>query len=209
MSRPIDTIRAAGLKDWQRESNYMVDVFGPPKVGSIPFAGLSHTFVKECTLPGRNTATSEIKYGGGLTRKNVYNTIFNECTTTFQCDGSMDLLRYFHKWQNAIQNPFTGQVGYPDDYSGGVEIKLLNRTGLTVHTHKLIAAYPENVSDVQLSYASDSIATFTVTWAYLRYETGVEAGLPGQAGTPTNTRFSLGGFGFNFSIGPFSGRIGI
>ena len=187
-------INSGGL---QKSSHYEVEFFPPAAVGFVPYGNaVAHCYVKDVSLPGRNISTSEIKYGGQPTTKQAYNSIPNDCTVTFMADGDMSLWRHFQSWQKAIHDPTTGAVGYPDDYKGTVKIKTLSTTGRTTHEQTLQAAFPENLSDIQLTYGAEELATFSVTFSYT---------------TASETTLSsliedfLGGL--SFSVGPFSARL--
>ena len=74
----------------QKSSHYQVEFFPPSGVGQIPYGNATaHCYVKDVSLPGRNIATSEIKYGGLPTTKQAYSSIPNDCTVTFMADGNI------------------------------------------------------------------------------------------------------------------------
>ena len=194
----------------QKSSHYQVEFFPPSGAGQIPYGNATaHCYVKDVSLPGRNIATSEIKYGGLPTTKQAYSSIPNDCTITFMADGNMEIWRHFQAWQRLIHDPSTGSVGYPDDYKGVVKIKTFSQTGSTSHEQALYDAFPENLSDIALSYGAEEIATFSVTFSYTRIEEG--AGLGGAGGATSILGFLsniLKPPSLSFKLGPFSGRIG-
>lgn len=186
----------AGL---QKSSHYEVEFFPPGAVGSVPYGNATaHCYVKDVSLPGRNISTSEIKYGGLPTTKQAYNSIPNDCTITFMADGDMALFRHFQEWQKAIHDPSTGAIGYPDDYKGTVKISTVSVDGSYSHTQTLQDAFPENLSDVQLTYGAEELATFSVTFSYTDK----------PALSPISL-FLASAPSLSFSIGPFSGRLSI
>jgi hypothetical protein len=189
----------------QKSSHYQVEFFPPGGVGQVPYGNsTAHCYVKDVSLPGRNISTSEIKYGGLPTTKQAYNSIPNDCTVTFMADGDMQLWRYFQKWQGAIHDPVSGAVGYPDEYKGIVKISTFDASGSIKHEQELEDAFPENLSDIQLSYGAEELATFSVTFSYTRLL---------SARNTDVARFIdavLGGAGgVSFSVGPFSARLSI
>lgn len=189
----------------QKSSHFQCEIYGPSGL-EIPYGNASaHCFVKDVTLPGRNMTTSEIKYAGLPTTKQVYNSIPSDCTVTFMTDGDMELWRYFQSWQRKIHDPLTGAVGYPDEYKGVVKIKTFNTVGNTTHEQALFDAFPENLGDISLSYGAEEIASFSVTFSYTRIEED-----QGVGGIGLNSLVSgiLSNLNLSFSIGPFSARIG-
>lgn len=191
----------------QKSSHFQVEFYPPGAVGSVPLGnGVAHCYVKDVTLPGRNMATSEIKYGGLPTTKQVYNSIPSDCTITFMTDGNMELWRHFQDWQRLIHDPNTGAVAYPDDYKGVVKIKTFDAGGLTTHEQALFDAFPENLGDISLSYGAEEIATFSVTFSYTRIEEGQGVGGAGNVLGALFQAIALPSL--SFSIGPFRGRIG-
>lgn len=197
----------------QKSSHYQVEFYPPGAVGSVPYGNaVAHCYVKDVSLPGRNISTSEIKYGGEPTTKQAYNSIPNDCTITFMADGDMQIWRHFQQWQRAIHDPQTGAVGYPDDYKGVVKIKTFSVDGTTTHEQSLQDAFPENLSDIQLTYGAEELATFSVTFSYTRIEEG--SGIGGVGGATPGLAL-LGGIiqaianpQISFTLGPISGRLG-
>ena len=51
------------------------------------------------------------------------------------------------------------------------EVWQLDTAGNPVHKMKLIGAWPTTVAELTLDYSAKDIATFDVTWRYIRHET--------------------------------------
>jgi len=163
----IDFFRATTYGGFQKASHFQVEIHAPSKVGMMPGTNAAgHMYVRECNIPGRNMATSEIKYGTAPTTKQVYNSIPADFTVTFICDAGMELFSYFKKWQDIIHNPVTGVLSYPDDYKGTVVVNAMDTLGSVRYTHTMYNAFPENVADISMSYSDDQFATFQVTFSY-------------------------------------------
>ena len=149
---------------------------------------------------------------------------YGTLSTTFYCDGTMDIKNYFDAWQKLIYNDMTGNFNYYNEYiadfdiytrtsiaqgvklegSGGEKIgpaDLVSRdlkkatadlndlTGvdnprsnpqqvsrvpkITFRENygvKVFDCFPQIVGEVALAHdATDSIATFDVTWSYLKW----------------------------------------
>lgn len=205
----IDNFSAAIEKGrLQKSSHFMVEIY-PPAGLSVPYGnGIAHSYVRDVSIPGRNMVTSEIKYGSLPTTKQVYNSINSDCTINFMADGNMELWRFFQNWQKLIQDPNTGYLAYPDEYKGIVNIKTFDNMGKTTHEQSLEDAFPENLGDMQMSYAAEEIGTFSVTFSYTRLQQG--AGAPGSK-LPVDLFGNLQNLltpAITITAGPFSARIG-
>lgn len=177
MARPIDALRA-NFRSYTKASHYAVNVSGPI---APPLGPGTEYYIVGATMPGRNMITSDIKYGLNLTEKKVYSSAYSPCTLTFMCDGGMSLYRWFMDWQDKMQDPLNGRVGYSSDYVGTVDIATFGVGGSKTHTHKLVEAFPENLGDIQFTADSGEIATFDVTFAYRHYSNQPGLFSPGGA----------------------------
>lgn len=143
-------------------------------VRTIPF------FCDTASLPGLSLQIQGIsRYGYGIQEKRPIRTTFADWPSTFFCDGSGDIQRFFENWMLNITNfdmsnlsgtknglrPF--DYRYPDDYESTIEVIHYDPTGEIVNTYVLHQAFPVSLGEVQVDWSmQDSIMKLPVTFAY-------------------------------------------
>lgn len=143
-------------------------------------AGMNNTFAFRCEsteLPGRTIATTEdISYGP--VTKHSYDMVYNDLNMTIIASEDMRERAIFELWmEQAVQNTSQsggslggrgGLVGYYEDYATGiVRIYQVNDAGEQLAKYTLAAAYPIQVSAMNLNWEElNTYQRFTVTMTY-------------------------------------------
>ena len=109
------------------------------------------------TLPGRNLSSTPDTNVHGPLREVVNNVNFaDSIPMVFQASADLRERVFFEKWQYIAFNPKTWNVGYYNDYIGSVEIYLLDKSGQRKYGLRLEECFPKNITQTELSYASNN-----------------------------------------------------
>ena len=98
---------------------------------------------------------------------------FADWSITVLNDTNFKLRNAFERWQNGINNMTDNEgLSNPVDYQVDAFVDQLDRNGNTLKSYTLRGAYPVEVSDIALNYATnDEVETFGVTFQYQYFET--------------------------------------
>lgn len=127
-------------------------------------------------IPSIGITTSVVKRGGSS--YNEYfptNTEFGPVNVTFLSDSEGTIMQFLRDWIDSIyetDDTQSGayQVAYSDDYKGGMQINHYDSTGNLIMLYEFFEIWPEQLSDVELSWASfDNIITLPVQFRYKKY----------------------------------------
>ena len=162
-----------------KSSKFFVEI-SPPSAFPVDY---NLFFLCEAaTLPGITWQTDDIKmFGYGNVEKRAYAPVFQDVNLTFFNDGNGSVLRFFHKWMQAVYNfnqstnpnatSSRGQplstFGYPKEYYGVVNITHFDDAGEQVVSYTLNDAYPISIGDVSVDWnLSDQLMRIPVSFAY-------------------------------------------
>ena len=125
---------------------------------------------ESCSLPGRNIQTVEYQHVRQLMKK-PNGIIIEPITFTFHLTNDMYMKKMFDKWQGLVFNRKSYTANYKSTYCTDVIIQQLNKENIPIYGVKLINAYPENVSAVDLNNASENTTQkLSVTMNYDDFE---------------------------------------
>ena len=141
----------------------------PTLTGSLTARG-SKFLVRSSTIPGKTVEKKEIGWQGY--KFNFGGTTTHEdWTVTFMVDTNADIYKSFVAWSNMVHNPRTNVHGNPSDYMRDQRVQLLSLDGTnSIMDINLIGAWPTQIANLDLNYDNTDIATFQVTFAYIRHE---------------------------------------
>lgn len=124
---------------------------------------------EKAELPGKQVTTQpHMVYGHS--KEMPYGQIYQELNLNFICSETMIEKRFFDAWQNLIVDPYSGYLGYYDDYVTDIEIYKIGSDGLASLGVKLHEAYPKTVLPLELGYGMKSAyCLLTVTMSYLKW----------------------------------------
>jgi len=162
-------------KGFNKTSLYDVTFFGPNSdldtERSINMRCIS------AEVPGRQVDTSHFSYYGPQ-RRFATNSVFVEWNCQILVSEDLSEREYFEKWMDKIMgnyrlgtpNPTMYDLGFYDDYVGTIEISNYNEVGEEVKLTRLIEAWPININNIQLHWASgDDLMVLPVTFAFKYY----------------------------------------
>ena len=118
-------------------------------------------------FPGRMFATNEYTTHGPII-KMPYQSIYDDIVLSFYCKEDMGVSKLFQDWQTFIQdNSSTNEFSYFEDYVSDVIVEQYDNQGNTIHSIKLIDAYPIMVAPMQLDWATQNgFHELSITMAY-------------------------------------------
>jgi hypothetical protein len=129
-------------------------------IGQSPQGGDARGIGLRCesvTLPGINLATATDSNIYGPTRDIVEGVTYaEEVAMTFSASSDLEERVFFENWQRAAFDPQTWNVGYYKDYTGFVDIYLLDKQDQRRYGLKLWDVFPKSINGSDLSYGSNN-----------------------------------------------------
>lgn len=129
-------------------------------IGQSPQGGDARGIGLRCesvTLPGINLATATDSNIYGPTRDIVEGVTYaEELAMTFSASSDLEERVFFENWQRAAFDPQTWNVGYYKDYTGFVDIYLLDKQDQRRYGLKLWDVFPKSINGSELSYGSNN-----------------------------------------------------
>ena len=168
-------------------NRYEVLILPPPKLGGGPvsniFSGAERQSdaraislrAQNVTLPGRNLATAQESNVYGPDREIVEGVTYaDDISMQFQASSGLDERVYFENWQRQAFNEKTWNIGYYKDYTGEIEIYVLDKQDQKRYGIKLWEVFPKTIGATELSYgAMDEIILLPVSFTF-RYWTSLD-----------------------------------
>ena len=183
-------------------------------------------FCSKVSIPEKQITTNLYKHASSPAFPFPTGVQYGTITTTFYCDATMKIKRFFDAWQKLIYNDITGNMNYYNEYTSefdvftrstiaatsgklaksglggdtsmadkisntikGATAKLDDMTGMDTRDSKdqakhaipkvryienygvkVFQCFPQIVGSIELSHESaNAIATFDVTWSYMKW----------------------------------------
>ena len=134
------------------------------------------------TIPGRNLATSTDSNIYGPTREVVEGVTYAEdITISFQSSSDLKEREFFEKWQQMAFDETSWNVKYYNEYTGSVEIYLLDKQSERRYGIKLEEAFPKTVNAIQLGYADNNTIIKTDVSFSFRYWRSMKISAQGKS----------------------------
>lgn len=169
MAFRLDEIRSNLRQGVARTSHYEMIIEGNR---DITFRTIS------ISAPGRSIgATASGVYGA--VQEVGHSALYQPVTAQLYCRPDHTERKFFASWQDGIVGPArlfgAGQdesfdVGYYKDYVKDVTIKQYDEQGNKKNEIKLIEAYPRTVGELNYTYQTNELLTFTVSLQFRYYE---------------------------------------
>jgi len=163
-NRQKDFIAEIKQKGIARNNRFTVE-FTPPRTSNEDKRRL-FLFCTKATLPGINYATAQNRTYGE-SREVVYDRMFDPITLSFHVDRKMVVKDVFDEWTKLIINPVNRNVGWYNDYTTPLSIRVQDLEDRTTYIVQLAEAFPKTVGVVDLD-ASNNAETMKldVTFQY-------------------------------------------
>ena len=180
----------AGYRDnngYAQPNKYEVLIIPPAKRGGgqnqNPFGGMERQSelqkislrAQNVTLPGRNLATVQEGNIYGPDREIVEGVTYaDNITMSFQASSGLDERVFFENWQRQAFNEKTWNIGYYKDYTGHIEMYILDKQNQRRYGIKLWEVFPKTIGLNELAYeANDQLLLTPVSFTF-RYWTSLD-----------------------------------
>lgn len=125
-------------------------------------------------VPAFTTGIIEVPYFGRKI-KIAGDRTFAEWTTTVMIEEDFGQRRALEAWAENVNAAVDNVRGYegPEQYKEDATVTLYKKQGTPAQTYKLIGAWPTDIGTIELDWnTTDTIGTYTVTWAFDYFEPG-------------------------------------
>lgn len=122
-------------------------------------------FCEATQLPSLHLTTNPVRTYGEV-REMPYELMYDTITLSFYVDASMYVKKFFDNWIQGVQLGKTRNLRYYDEYAKDLYIYVQDKEENTRYGVRLFEAYPKNMSQVDLSYASQDVMKLSVTFQY-------------------------------------------
>ena len=180
----------AGYRDnngFAQPNKYEVLIFPPAKLGGGQnqnvFGGMERQSelqkislrAQNVTLPGRNLATVQEGNIYGPDREIVEGVTYaDDISMSFQASSGLDERVFFENWQRQAFNEKTWNIGYYKDYTGHIEMYILDKQNQRRYGIKLWEVFPKTIGLNELAYdANDQLLLTPVSFTF-RYWTSLD-----------------------------------
>jgi T4-like virus tail tube protein gp19 len=154
-----------------RPSLFRVDQNFPAGIGGEAQRAMSY-LCKGAQLPGDTVGNIDVYYMGRQI-KVAGDRTFEDMTLTIINDIDFTVRNAFEQWMTLL-NTHEGNLGVvnPNGYWADLTITQLGRDGSDLKTYKLISAYPNSISPIDVAFDStDQVEEFSVTMSYQYWQT--------------------------------------
>ena len=169
---------------YAQPNRYEVVINGPRSLNQQnPFEGLQRQSdvsrialrAQSAVLPGRSLNTAEDTNIYGPSRQVVDGVTYaDEIDIEFQSSSDLQERVFFENWQRQAFNEKTWNIGYYKDYTGEIEIYVLDKQDQKRYGIKLWEVFPKTIGATELSYgAMDEIILLPVNFTF-RYWTSLD-----------------------------------
>ena len=180
----------AGFRDnngFAQPNKYEVLIFPPAKLGGGQnqnvFGGMERQSdlrkislrAQNVTLPGRNLSTTQESNIYGPDREIVEGVTYaDDISMSFQASSGLDERVFFENWQRQAFNEKTWNIGYYKDYTGHIEMYILDKQNQRRYGIKLWEVFPKTIGLNELAYdANDQLLLTPVSFTF-RYWTSLD-----------------------------------
>lgn len=119
-------------------------------------------------VPAFTTGIIEVPYFGRKV-KIAGDRTYAEWSTTVMIEEDFSQRRVLEEWARKINDGPANVRGYaaPEDYKEDATIKLFGKTGSKLQEYTLTGCWPVDIGTIELDWnTTDTIGTYTVTWAF-------------------------------------------
>jgi hypothetical protein len=95
---------------------------------------------------------------------------YTDVVITFNVDLNAKIRQTFERWSNLAHDPVTNFYTTHDQYMVDQRLQMIGYEGQVILEFVLHDAWPKEVSQITMDYASTEIATFDVTFTYSYHE---------------------------------------
>jgi len=156
-----------------RANQYRVELTLPAIAQNATEAGRRAQFLcSAASLPQSDIGVADV-YFRGRKLPLAGERVFQPWQVTILNDTDFIIRNALESWMNSINDlRFNTGITSPSIYTSDMSVHQLDRNGQTLKSYKFIAAWPQNISEIQLAYEqNDRVEEFAVQFVYTHYET--------------------------------------
>jgi|GEM_PF-6586229 len=158
----VALVKTEGL---MRTSRYNVSLRIPKSMSYSPNMRKILLFCSDITIPGVTIATNQIRIHGEV-REAPNEKMFDNASMSFYVDNNMEVKKFFDQWIESIQNPFTRNFNYYDDYISEIKIEVEDTKDRKRYEITMEECYPKNVGQIQVGYDQKEVMKLQVSMNY-------------------------------------------
>jgi len=168
----VDTIKNTFNKTGVTKGNkYALEIVKPVGMVGIQDIDLQDIRVRinSVELPGKQVATSEVKYYGPLTKR-PYGQIFEDLTCEIICSANLIERRFFSHWMDFAYDPVQARAGYYQEYVTQTKFKSFGEHGGEfLYECTFDECHPISIGPLNYAYGNEDLLTMQVTFAYKKW----------------------------------------
>jgi hypothetical protein len=151
----------ASAADFLRPNYYYV-TFSGSFFGEKEFGFLT----RSATFPFMTYNTISVQYNN-LARHYVNSVDYDPISFEFFVDDGLKVMKFFDSWRKLIMNDGSRTFNYKDEYSGNIEIELINRKRMMRVKCVILDAFPVDIENIALAAdANDQLMTLSTSFRY-------------------------------------------
>jgi hypothetical protein len=158
----IALVKTEGL---MRSSRYTVSIRVPNSMSYAPNMRKILLFCSDVTIPGVSMATNQIRIHGEV-REAPNEKMFDNASLSFYVDNNMEVKKFFDQWMESIQDPWSRNFNYYDEYTSEIKIEVedtKNRKRYEIEMHE---CYPKNIGQIQVGYDQKEVMKLQISMNY-------------------------------------------
>lgn len=179
MTFSVDQFKANLLAGGHRISNFAINITNPIE-GIADFR--TPLMAKSSQMPESNIAPIDVSYFGRKIKLAGQRT-YQDWTVTIINDEDFMIRNAMEAWSNAINgsssNLRSPSAASPLQYKSDAQVTLYSKTGLPVRTYNMRGIFPTVIGATELSWETEGISEFQVTFAVDYWDV---SGITGNAG---------------------------
>ena len=175
MAFNINEFKAQLTGGGARSNLFQVQLLNPVDPSAdfkIPF------MVKASTLPASTIASLDSIQYFGRTIKYAGSRSFAEWGVTVINDEDFLIRNSMEAWMNSIATHESNLRGLPQDYKTDALITQYSKNGEALRTYKFEGLFPNNIAAQAMSWDTDTIEEFDVTFSYDLWTVEGKTGIP-------------------------------
>lgn len=158
----IALVKTEGL---MRTSRYTVSIRVPKSMSYAPNMRKILLFCSDITIPGVTMATNQIRIHGEV-REAPNEKMFDNANLSFYVDNNMEVKKFFDQWMESIQDPWSRNFNYYDDYTSEIKIEVEDTKNRKRYEIEMNECYPKNVGQIQVGYDQKEVMKLQISMNY-------------------------------------------
>lgn len=185
MAKSLNEFISATKQGLANTSHFAVLIKKPKIINAAKFSSKDIEkillFCETASLPSLTFASSPTRTFGEP-REIPYERMFDNVSMTFLVDKNMKVKMFFDDWIAGIQNPYTRQFSFYNDYTTDLEVEMYDKENNIKYKATMYEAWPKNIAAIEVSNNAKDVMRITVNFQFRYWTTHLMQNL-GAAGT--------------------------